>query len=130
MNFTYTILYVNDVEKSVRFYEQCFNLKSKFIHESGDYAEIDTGSTTLGFCNHQLANKIVKDGYTKSSLSTSPQGSQITFTPEDVKTAYSQAIANGAKPLSRPEIKPWNFEVAIVRDIDGHLIELAKNLNS
>lgn len=30
--------------------------------------------------------------------------------------------------MSEPEVKPWNFEVAIVRDCDGHIVELAKNL--
>ena len=37
MQLAYTILYVDDVRRSVAFYEQAFGLTSRFVHESGDY---------------------------------------------------------------------------------------------
>lgn len=54
MKFGYTILYVEQVEETVQFYEKAFGLKRRFIHESG-YAAVETGETTLAFCDHQLA---------------------------------------------------------------------------
>ena len=90
---------------------------------------MDTGETTLAFCNHGLAEAILKAPYNKASLKEAPLGSQITFAPEDVKASYKMAIENGAESVSEPKVKPWNFEVAIVRDCDGHVVELAKNLN-
>ena len=51
MQFGYTLLYVKNVADTVDFYEKAFKLKRTFIHESGSYAEMSTGSTKLGFCN-------------------------------------------------------------------------------
>lgn len=129
MKLTYTILYVANVQKSVEFYQMAFGLTHKFTHEGGDYAEMDTGSTTLAFCHHELAKNIIKKPYIKSSAEKTLIGSQITFEPEDVKAAYIKAIRHKAMPISEPEVKPWNFEVAIVLDLDGHIVELAKNLS-
>lgn len=130
MKLSYSILYVENIEKTVKFYQEAFGLKHKFTHEGGDYAEMETGETTLAFCCHELAHSILKTSYTKSSLQDVPIGSQITLAPDDVKKAYQKAIASGAVSISEPQVKPWNFEVAIVRDSDGHIVELAKNLNS
>ena len=129
MKLSSVILYVEDVVRSVDFYKSAFGLKHKFTHESGDYAEMDTGSTSLAFCKHQLAEQITKGTFHKASLKDKALGSQISLEPEDVKTAYQIAIENGAYSISQPEVKEWNFEVAIVRDCDGHIIELAKKLN-
>jgi len=35
MKFGYTIIYTDDVEKSIEFFERAFGLKRRFIHESG-----------------------------------------------------------------------------------------------
>ena len=129
MKLSYSILYVEDIQKTVEFYQDAFGLKHKFTHESGDYAEMETGDTTLAFCSHALAKDILKTDYVKSSINSAPLGTQITFAPDDIKKAYEKAINSGATPISKPEIKPWNFEVAIVRDRDGHVVEFAKNLN-
>ena len=68
MKLTYTILYVEDVHKSVEFYKKAFGLKHKFTHEGGDYAEMDTEGVTLAFCGHTLAGQIVKKGSTSFCL--------------------------------------------------------------
>ncbi|MDQ6984521.1 MAG: VOC family protein [Ghiorsea sp.] len=127
MKLSYVILYVQDIEKSVQFYQKAFGIKHKFTHEGGDYAEMETGDTTLAFCVHDLAENLIGKNYAKAT-SDVLLGSQITFEPNDVKKAYQKAIETGAMLVSQPEVKPWNFEVAIVKDLDGHIVELAKNL--
>lgn len=128
MKLSYTILYVQDVQQSIRFYQSAFGLELNFLHESGDYAEMKTGETTLAFCGHNLANQMVGRPYLKPSYEQ-PIASQLTFEPDDVKSAFEKVKNAGASVNSAPEIKPWNFEVAILQDPDGHLVELAKNLN-
>ena len=49
MRFGYTIVYVRDVADSVEFYERAFGLERRLLHESGQYAELETGSTALAF---------------------------------------------------------------------------------
>ena len=49
MQLGYVILYVPDVTAAVSFYEAAFGLSPRFIHESGQYAEMETGATALAF---------------------------------------------------------------------------------
>jgi len=128
MKLSYVILYVQDIKTSIMFYQKAFGLKHQFIHESGDYAEMDTGVTTLAFCSHSLAKNLVDREYHHASLQGLSLGSQITLEPDDVKRAYEKAIEAGAKPVSEPKVKPWGFEVAILQDVDGHIVELARKL--
>ena len=127
MKLTYTILYVENVHKSVDFYQRAFGLKHRFTHEGGDYAEIDTGSVTLAFCGHTLAGQIVKRSYQKATP-TIQIGSQISLYADDVRSAYSEAIKAGAQPVAAPEVKPWGWESAMVLDIDGHFVEFAREI--
>lgn len=127
MRLTYTILYVENVHKSVEFYQKAFGLKHKFTHEGGDYAEMDTGAVTLAFCGHTLAAQIVKRSYQRATPSTQI-GSQISLYADNVRSAYEEAIKAGAKAVAEPEVKPWGWENAIVLDIDGHFVEFAREI--
>ena len=40
---------------SVDFYERAFGLERRLLHESGQYAELETGATALAFASHELA---------------------------------------------------------------------------
>ena len=51
-----TILYVPDVAASLAFFEKAFGLKTRFLHESGTYGELETGATTLSFAAHELGD--------------------------------------------------------------------------
>jgi lactoylglutathione lyase len=125
MRLSFAIVYVKSIKDSVAFYEKAFGLKCTMLHESGLYAEMETGNTTLGFSQHQLID-FLKIDYQQSTLSTPPFGVQITFEPEDVDRAYEHALYCGAKAVKAPEVMPWNWKCAYLRDIDGFLIELAK----
>ena len=54
MQLGYTILYVSDAPAALKFYEAAFGLTTRFLHESGDYGELETGSTALAFSAHRL----------------------------------------------------------------------------
>jgi uncharacterized glyoxalase superfamily protein PhnB len=125
----YTILYVDDVKKAVAFYEKAFGIECRFVHESGMYAEMETGSTTLAFSQYDLIQSIQVE-FQKSNPSKPPFGVQITFEPGDVDRAFTQALEHGAKEVKPPQTMPWGWRCAFVRDPDGHLIELAKELTS
>lgn len=124
IKFGYTILYVNDVTKSIEFYEQSFGFKRKFITPENDYAELDTGSTTLSFASKQLGNTNLKNGFLESSLQEKPFGIEIALIADNVKEVVENSLKNGALLLEEPIVKPWGQTVAYIRDIDGFLIEL------
>lgn len=124
IKFTYTILYVQNVTKSVEFYESAFGFKRKFVTPENDYGELSVGETTLSFASTSLAKSNLKDGFTESSLADKPFGIEIGFTTENVEETVSTAIKAGATIVENPKTKPWGQIVAYVRDVDGFLIEI------
>ena len=124
IKFTYTILYVKDVTKTVEFYEKAFGFTRKFITPENDYAELLVGETTLSFASITLAQSNLKDGFIESNLSNKPFGIEIGFTTDNVKETIATAINAGAALVEDPKTKPWGQTVAYIRDLDGFLIEL------
>jgi lactoylglutathione lyase len=41
----YVIIYVEDVLTTIAFYHKAFGLEQRFLHESHQYAEMETGQT-------------------------------------------------------------------------------------
>jgi len=124
MKFGYTILYVQDVNRSIEFYEKAFGFKRRFIAPDNSYGELNTGDTTLSFASTELARTNLKEGFIESSNSNKPFAIEIGFTTDQVDEAYTQAVQAGATPEAPPQVKPHGQTVAYVRDIDGFLVEL------
>ena len=119
MRFGYTILYVRDVASSLELYERAFGQRRRFVHDSGQYAELETGPTTLAFASRDLAASNLPRQFRPAEVGAP--------TPafEDVTAAFERAVEAGAEPVNEPQTKPWGQDVAYVRDADGNLIELA-----
>lgn len=124
MRLGYTLLYVDDVEKSMRFYSQAFGLKVSFLDAEGkQYGEMATGDTKLGFVNHKTASSH-GFSYEKMDLTKKPTAFEIGFVTKDVSEAFERAVKNGALAVSQPETKPWGQTVSYVRDCNGFLVEI------
>jgi uncharacterized glyoxalase superfamily protein PhnB len=119
----YTLFYVDDVEKTMKFYSDAFDLEIGFLHESKQYGEMNTGSTKLGFVGHQTAMSHDFE-YEKMHLNKKPAAFEIGLVTKDVEAAYKKAVAAGAKALSKPTEKPWGQIVSYVRDCNGFLVEI------
>ena len=124
VRFAYTILYVQDVNKSIEFYEKAFGFERKFIVPNNEYGELSTGDTTLSFASIELAKTNVKHGLIPSSINEKPFAIEIAFATENVEEVYQAAIEAGATAEAPAEWKPQGQTVAYVRDPDGFLIEI------
>lgn len=120
MKLNYVIIYVDDAVKATEFYQKAFGLKTKFIHESKMYAEMESGETVLSFAN----NEMLKMSLDIEALKGIKNCFEIAFSTDDVKTAFAKAINNGAKELKKPEEKPWGQTVAYVQDLFGTIVEI------
>ena len=129
MKFAYTILYVRDVARSLAFYESAFGLERRFLHESGMYGELETGSTILAFAAEAIAQSNLVGGFQSADPSRPPAASEIAFATTDVQSAFERATRAGAVSAAAPKTKPWGQTVAYVRDPDGHLVELCTPLS-
>jgi uncharacterized glyoxalase superfamily protein PhnB len=128
VKFGYTILYVENVEESISFYENAFGFSRKFITPENDYAELVTGETTLSFASKQLAAQNLKDGFIESTLEDKPFAIEIGFITEDVTETVQKATSFGAVLIKEPTQKPWGQIVAYIRDLNGFLIEICTEM--
>ncbi len=128
MLFGYTIIYVQNVEETLQFYQKAFSCKIKFFAESKLYGELETGTTILAFCDESFC---MKNGleFTKNRSNTTCAGFEIGFMADDVHAAYKLAIAQGAQPLKEPAQKPWGQIVAYIKDLNGIIIEICNPIN-
>jgi lactoylglutathione lyase len=124
MKFAYTILYVPDVTRAIEFYEKAFGFQRGFIHESGEYGELQTGPTTLSFASLTIAPANIEGGVIPPDMHRPPSAFEVAFATDDVPAAFTRAIDAGAVKASAPKVKPWGQTVAYVRDLNGNLVEL------
>lgn len=54
MKLGYTIIYVASVPDTLNFYKTAFGFETRFLHESNQYGELQTGETTLAFATHEM----------------------------------------------------------------------------
>ncbi len=121
MKLKYTILYVESVAATLDFYEKAFGFKTRFMHEAGDYGELDTGETTLSFSSLQLMSQLGKN---PQKATASAPVFEIAFETGDVAKWLKQAIACGATLVQDVKEEPWGQTTSYVSDINGFLIEI------
>ncbi len=121
MKFKYTILYVDDVSKTFRFYEKAFGLKKKMLHESGEYGELDTGSTILSFSSLKLMKELGKN---PAAPNPKTPTFEIAFETDNVNTALSKALEAGASLVQDATDMPWGQTIAYVTENNGFLVEI------
>ncbi|MFW9259987.1 VOC family protein [Nostoc sp. CALU 546] len=126
MKFGYTVIWVDDVVKTVEFYEKAFGLVRRTLQDKGQsmWAEIETGNTTLAFSSSSEAQKLFPGGCHPNDATQPPTLIQISFITPDVGSAYMRAIGAGAKALDAPKTQPGGKTIARVRDLNGVLVSL------
>jgi len=128
MQLGYTILYVPNVPETLAFYESALGLKRRFLHESNQYAELETGQTTLALAANALA---VANGTPIQPATPSTPAPPVTlsFITDNPAEAYTHATQHGAIPMQPEQTKPWGQRTAYLRDPNGTLIELCTLLS-
>jgi len=121
MKFKYTIFYVENVAETLSFYCNAFGFKQKMLHESGDYGELETGSTTLSFSSLELMKSL---GKSTGIVDSNRPVFEIAFETDDVPAGLERALKAGAKLVQEPEDMPWGQTTAYVCDKNGFLIEI------
>ena len=124
MKFGYTIIYVDDVPTSLKFFHDAFGFQTRFLHESNAYGELESGETTLAFASLDAADLNLPDGITQLKQLDKPAGIEIAFVTEDVRAAFEKSVSHGATPIAEPTSKSWGQTVAYVRAPNGVLIEI------
>lgn len=123
----YAFIWVDDVRRTVRFYEEAFGFDRRFITDNDDlglYAEMETGETALAIADTKEAQVLFSDGYRENSPEQPPAAFQLSFVTSDVEGAYHAAVQAGATSMSEPQLQPWAQTIARVRDPNGVLVSI------
>ena len=123
MKLGYLIVYVPDVAAAVAFYERAFGLKRRFVHDGGQYAEMETGATALAFAQEDF---VTSNGITfaRNRPRDPAAGAEVGLVSADVAASFATAVAAGALSVVPPMQKPWGQTVSYVRDCNGVLVEI------
>ena len=125
MTLGWVIVYVDDPAEAARFYERTFGMRVDFI--AGDeFAQLDTGTTKLGFASYTLSRSNFAGGVQKAE--GQPFNVELALVAQDIDAAFRIAVEAGCTPLADPVDKPQGQRVGYVRDPFGTLVELATPL--
>ncbi|XP_010521827.1 PREDICTED: uncharacterized protein LOC104800652 [Tarenaya hassleriana] len=126
--FGYTIVYVEDVEKSVDFYARAFGHNVRRLDESHRWGELESGETTIAFTKKHQHETDDLTGTVHSARDRPPI--ELCFCYPDVDAAFTRAVSNGAVGVSPPEEKEWGQKVGYVRDLDGFVVRLGSYVHT
>lgn len=122
----YVVLVVADLDRSLAFYTGTLGLA--LGHRSGPYAQLETGRTRLAlFRRDAMAETLGGD-----ALGEPDPGApafELGFKVDDVDAAWTELTRRGVAGVVGPTDRPWGQRTAYVRDPDGHLVELAQQLD-
>jgi lactoylglutathione lyase len=128
--FGYTIIWVDDVVKTVEFYETVLGVARRVLQDRGAFmwAEMETGNTTLAFASTSEAEMLFPNGFRANDPTQLPPLIQISFFTSDVAATYQRAIAAGATGMDEPKTQPWGQIIARIRDLNGILVSFVSSL--
>ena len=122
-----TGFFVEDVPKTLSFYQAAFGLDLRYLHPSMGYAEVETGETLLAFVSEQFIDEASLLGGSPLRTNrhdTAPIAAWIAFVTADMEGDWQRALAAGATVIKLPEAKPWGQVVGYLRDLNGVIVEL------
>ena len=118
----YAILFVSDLERSIRFYRDALGLPFRFANES--YAEFATeGAKFALYARSHLPELIGREAPPEPA--PWPQG-EVAFLCDDVDAEHERLAADGVTILSPPIDRPWGERTLHVADPDGNVVELTR----
>ena len=92
-------------------------LNTRFLHDSGDFAELDTGATALAFCSHALLHAM---GKSPRAPQADHPSFEIALVTDDVPAAVARARRWRAVGASADGHAMGQF-IAYVSDLNGFL---------
>jgi len=123
----YVIHFVPNVMEAVVFYQKAFGITLRYIHQNGQFAQMETGDTGLCFCDETVAQE--GTSFDPVRPGRTPPGTEIAFVAEDVAAAFNRAVSAGARVVLEPVKQPWGQVMSYVRDLNGFLVEICSPMD-
>jgi lactoylglutathione lyase len=118
----YAILFVSDLERSIRFYRDLIGVPFRFSNES--YAEFATEGAKFGlYARSHLRELIGRDA--PADAIPWPQG-EVGFFVDDPDAEHDRLARAGVSVLAPPTDRAWGERTLHVADPDGNVVELTR----
>lgn len=122
-NISATVLFVSDLEKCMKFYENFFSLGKPFTDP--DSAAYRMGEHDFVLLKTSAAAEMVGE----EALGKGSNRAVLLCTEvEDIDTTYHDFIAKGLSFIKPPKDQHWGRRTAYFADPEGNLWELWQNL--
>jgi lactoylglutathione lyase len=116
------IVFVEDVARTLAFYEDVLGAELDHFDEGGSYGELKAG---IGFAAHEHVERHLDLSFHRNESSGLPSGFELDLRVDDVDTVFARAIEAGARAVWQPQDKAWGRS-ALLRDLDGVFIHLTQ----
>jgi lactoylglutathione lyase len=120
----FPILHVSDVERSVRFYRDCFGFELGFRWPAEgplEFAFLKLGDTGIGIGGTDPPLPDWPDGRDVGSF-------QLCIYAEDTDVAAERLRGLGVEQVAAPREMPWGEKLAYFADPDGNLVHVTSVL--
>jgi len=119
VKFAKTIVYVEDAEASLKFFEQAFGFKATYY--GNGYGEVETGGDSkISFADYAVGQSHLSEVGAPGRV-----GFELSLVSETVEEDFKRAVAAGAEALKEPEQTPWGQVSSYLRLPDGIVVDLA-----
>jgi predicted enzyme related to lactoylglutathione lyase len=116
------IVFVEDVPRSLAFYERVVGAELDHFDEDGSYGELTSG---VGFAAHSHVERHLDLSFHRNEPDGLPSGFELDLAVEDVDAVVARALEAGATAVWEPRGKPWGRS-ALIRDLDGVFVHLTQ----
>jgi MOSC domain-containing protein YiiM len=116
MQVAYVNLYVTDLERSVRFFEETLGLTKQFADARFGYASFDVGPIRLG-----VARIDPEDDDARKLVG---RQTGVGFGVADLASEHARLVARGVSFPMAPAKQPWGGFMGVFADPDGNLFYL------
>jgi uncharacterized glyoxalase superfamily protein PhnB len=116
------IVFVEDVARSLAFYEDALGAELDHFDDDGSYGELQAG---IGFAAHHHVEQHLDLSFHRNEPGGLPSGFELDLAVDDVESAFAKAVEAGAAAVWAPQDKAWGRS-ALIRDLDGVFVHLTQ----
>lgn len=125
----FPILYVADVERSARFYEDCFDFAPRYRYPAAGGGEASFVVLRLEEGTIGLASLEAAESGHGEPVGRGPVSLELCFYADDVDAAAERLRAAGARELRPPETMPWGEVRCYFADPDGNPLQICASVS-